>query len=535
MLTQQQRYAGLTADQARQLAAAEAAMQAHRLDDAAHSLDTLAASARAHPEALRLHGTLACLQGRANAALEPLVTALQQRPDDELAYSFLGASYERLGDQDNALKAFRQACEKAPDQVLHWVNFGNALSRAGWYEHAIAILGHALKLQPANRDARAMLGMSLSLDGRSDEAVGEYRRLLADDPTSGTAWWGLVLIRPMPLDAADIEQMRAVLADAQMDPGNKVALRFALAHAMEHTGDYRGAFESLQAAHALACAQRKPWNADEAREFTQQCLDQVVQPPVPEPDQPGHEVIFIVSLPRSGSTLVEQILASHSQVAGTIELRDLFETLLAESDRQGKAYPDWMPSLSDSQWPRLGQAYLERTARWRQHKPRMTDKMLGNWRHIGAILSMLPNARIVAVHRDPLENCLACYRMLLDGHDYTHRFEDLAEFQRQYETSVEEWQRRCPERVRVQSYELLTREPEQQIRQLLDFCDLPFERACDNFHQTRRRVSTMSTAQVREPIHPASARAEMYGNLLDPLRDAIAQARERGIDRKPAS
>lgn len=505
-------------------AAVEAAMKAHHFDDAVQALTALARSAAAHPEYLRLKGTLAYMRGHAMEALEPLIAALQQRPEDALAYSFLGASYERLGDQENALKAFRQACEKAPEEVLHWVNFGNALNRAGWYEHAVAVLQHALKLQPANRDARAMLGMSLSLDGRSEQAAREYRRLLADDPGSGTAWWGLAVLRPMPLGPDDIERMRAQLARGDIDRNNELALRFALAHALEHAEEYAGALDMLQDAHALARDQRKPWDGVEARAFAQRCLGAVPQPAPALPGQPGHEVIFIVSLPRSGSTLVEQILASHSQVAGTIELHALHETLLEASDRHGMAYPEWMASLSSDEWLELGRAYLERTSRWRDQCPRMTDKMLGNWRHIGAILSMLPNARIVAVHRDPLENCFACYRMLLDGHEYTHRFEDLAEFQRQFDHAVHEWQRRCPERVRVQSFERLTREPQQQIRELLEFCNLPFEQACIDFHQTRRRVSTMSTSQVREPIHRAEARSERYGALLDPLRKALAAA-----------
>lgn len=524
MLTQQQRNEGLNAEQAAQAAAAQAALQAHRLDEAERALGELKGEADSHPEFLRLQGTLAYMQGKAMDALEPLVASLRQRPQDALAFSFLAASYERLGDQDNALKAFRQACEQAPQQVLHWVNFGNALSRAGWYEHATAILQHALKLEPGHSDARAMLGMTLSLDGRDQDAAAEYRRLLADDPTSGTAWWGLALLKPMRLGTADIDKMQAQLARSELDARNRMALQFALAHAMEHAGDMAGALAMLDTAHALARRESRPWDAAASRVLTRRCLDELPQPPRPQSHDIGGEVIFIVSLPRSGSTLVEQVLASHSQVAGTIELRDLSQVLLEQSDAQASTYPDWVGKLSGAEWQALGKAYLARTARWRRNKPRMTDKMLGNWRHIGAILSMLPNARVVAVQRDPLENCLACYRMLLDGHDYTHRFEDLADFQRQFETSVQEWQRRCPQQVRVQSYEALTREPERQIRELLDFCGLSFEQACLDFHATRRRVSTLSAAQVREPIHPASARAERYGSLLDPLREALAQA-----------
>ncbi len=478
---------------------------------------------------------LAYLQGNAGAALEPLVAALKQRPEDEVAYGYLGASYERIGDQDSALKAYRQACEKAPQQVLPWVNFGSALTRSGWYEHAAAILQHALKMDPDQRHARELLAATLGQDGQVDAATSEYRRLLAAQPASGNAWWGLALLRPMPLGPEDINELRVQLARAEIRNPDRAAMCFALAHALESEGDPAGAFEALGKGHELARVDHEPWDAAAARALARSCLDSVPAPEVAQADGPGREVIFIVSLPRAGSTLVEQVLASHSQVAGTAELTDLPQVLLEKSAQCGEAYPDWTASMTPADWQALGQRYLVRTVRWRQKHPRMTDKLPGNWLHVGSILSMLPNARVVAVHRDPLENCLACYRMKLDGHDYAHQFVDLAEYQCQFELMVREWQRRCPQRVRVQSYEELTRDPERQIRELLHFCELPFEQACVDFHLTRRRVSTLSTSQVREPIHRARPRAEMYGNLLDPLRDAIAQARERGIDRKPAS
>jgi tetratricopeptide (TPR) repeat protein len=521
MLTTQQRHQGLTPTLAAHAAAVERALRDHRLDAAERDWNALALAAFNHPETLRLRGVIDHMRGHPERALESLVASVRLRPQDPLAFSYMGACYELLGDSDNTLKAFRAACEQGPDAAEHWFNFGRALNAYGWNEHALVVLRQALNIAPGDQRARAMLASVLNAEGRSDEAVAEYRRILADNPSSGLSWWGLALTKPMPLDSSDADAMRRMLARADTGDYDRAVMHFALAHALEHLGDFSGALQNLQQVHALATRGREPWNVAAAREGARRSVEAFADLPAVDAEDPGREVIFIVSLPRSGSTLTEQILASHSQVCGTLELPDLPEVLSDASTRHQAMFPDWVDKMSRSEWQDLGRQYLQRTQRWRRQQPRMTDKLPGNWRHIGAILSMLPNARIVVVRRDPLETCLACYRMLLDHHDYTHDFVSLAEFWRDFDLATTEWQRRCPERVRVQGYEALTREPDTQIRELLAFCDLPFEPACLDFHSTRRRVSTPSASQVREPMRRDIARADRYGALLDPLRSAL--------------
>ena len=521
MLTTQQRYLGLAPALAAQAAAVERALREAQPEVAERHWNGLALGAANHPEVLRLRGVIEHMRGRPERALESLVASVRLRPQDPLAFSYMGACYEALGDSDNTLRAFRAACEQGPDSAEHWFNFGRALNAYGWNEHALAVLRQALKIAPGDQRARAMLASVLNAEGRSEEAVSEYRRILAENPASGLSWWGLALTKPMPLDRADVEAMRAALARSDTGDYDRAVVHFALAHALEFLGDHAAALESLHSAHAMAKRGRDLWDVAASRAHTRRSLEAFTDLPAANPDDPGREVIFIVSLPRSGSTLTEQILASHPQVSGTLELPDLPEVLSEASTRYQAAFPDWAPALSRDDWQALGGRYLERTQRWRRERPRMTDKLPGNWRHIGAILSMLPNARVVVVRRDPLETCLACYRMLLDHHEYTHDFVTLAEFWRDFDHATAEWQRRCPDRVRVQSYEALTLEPEAQIRQLLDFCDLPFDPACLAFHATRRRVSTPSASQVREPMRRSTARADGYGALLDPLRSAL--------------
>jgi hypothetical protein len=192
-----------------------------------------------------------------------------------------------------------------------------------------------------------------------------------------------------------------------------------------------------------------------------------------------------------------------------------------ESDRVRQSFLLWAKTHTPEQWRKLGQEYLKRTARWRKTRPKSTDKAPSNWQYVGAILSMLPNAKIVVARRDPLETCLGCYRYMVARHPYVHDFNDLARHWHDFDRAIAHWKKAYPGRVREQIYENLIADPETQIRELLDFCDLPFEEACLNFHETERRVSTPSASQVREPLRKDTARSAKYGALLDPLRAAL--------------
>jgi hypothetical protein len=226
-------------------------------------------------------------------------------------------------------------------------------------------------------------------------------------------------------------------------------------------------------------------------------------------------------MPRSGSTLVEQILASHSQVEGGGELPDLPMVLTEDSRRRGVAFPHWVAAAGGDDWARLGRRYLERTAHWRERRPRFTDKLPYNWFYVGAIRAMLPGARVIVARRDPLETCFSCYRQHLAQNEYTRTFADLAAFWRDFDRAATRWRELHPAHVFESSYEELVAEPQARIRALLDFCGLPFEAQCLEFHRTEREVHTPSAMQVREPLRRDTARSARYGSLLDPLRAAL--------------
>ena len=523
MLTQQQRLAGLSPDLARRALAITQALEQRRLDEAERGAIAALALAPKHPEILRLFGAIQLSRGRNEAAVDTLLQARALRPDDPMIHNALGGAYEGIQDFNRSREALRRACELGPDLATCWFNYGRRLFVDGDTEAAIPVLRRAVELAPGHVSSRTMLANLLRADGKTEEATVQLRRVIADDPThAGHAWWSLAMLKPLPFTADDIAVIQRLLRGTLAD-GDRVAIGFAVAMALEHRGDFSGAFAAMQVAHA--CARRsEPYDAAAVRRHADDILATFLPPPAGSETARGEEAIFIVSLPRSGSTLTEQILSSHSQVEGGAELPDLLQVIMEECDRVRQPVPAWVRAPTPAQWQALGQQYLARTARWRQRRPRVTDKMPGNWLYVGAILAMLPQARVVICRRDPLETCLACYRYMFTRHPFTHHFSDLASRWRDFDRAATHWKRLYPERVREQVYEDLQADPETQIRQLLAFCNLPFEENCLNFHATERRVVTPSAAQVREPIRRDTARADKYGALLDPLRAALGMA-----------
>jgi len=234
-------------------------------------------------------------------------------------------------------------------------------------------------------------------------------------------------------------------------------------------------------------------------------------------------VIFVASLPRSGSTLTEQILATHSQVSGAGERLDLQEVLEEENQRRDVPLFGWARDATPEDWDRLGQEYLRRAQKWRGDKPRFADKALGNWRFAGAILSMLPEARIVICRRDPVENGFSCFRQMFvgDGHGYSYDLTDMGTYWCDFDRMCRAWSQLYPGRIYDMVYEDLQADQEGKTRELLAFCGLKFEEACLRFHETQRNIKTISSAQVREPLRRDTAQAPKYGALLDPLRIAV--------------
>jgi tetratricopeptide (TPR) repeat protein len=504
--------------------AASAALQRRQPVSAEDTLRRALQQAPEHPEVLRLLALALRMQGRDAESLAVIRRAAASRPDDALVQNALGTALDASGDRDGAIAAFRCACELAPESPQLWANLGKTLTDAGRFEDALPVLERAVQMFDHGA-THLRLAYALRVLGHTDAAAQRYRELIARDATDSTAWLGLATLKTKSFAEADIAAMQQVMRTASLSTDQRVSLGFALAKALDDDGRHAEAFALLTQANAQARSARS-WNATDFAELTDAVLAAFASPVAGAPNGQGDEVIFIVSMPRAGSSLTEQILASHSAIEGGGELEAMTAVIAAESERRQLPFPFWTASTSPLEWQRLGQEYLQRAMPSRRAGVRFTDKLPGNWLRVGAIMAMLPGARVIDCRRDAVESCLSCFRTLFtEGtQPFSYDIQDLAAYWRDYDRTCRHWQTLYPQRFRAQSYEQLVAEPSAQIAELLDFCGLPFEDACLRFHETRRSVRTASASQVREPLMRNTARAPKYGALLNPLRAALGVA-----------
>ena len=471
-----------------------------------------------------LQARAAALQflGRSAEAVAALRRALERQPADAALHSQLGSVLADAGDMESALPALRRGCELAPASAAGWFNLGKTLRMQAQLEESLAPLRRALALAPAMESAHFLLAEALMMLGRIEESAAQYRQLLEHAPQSGLAWWGLANLKSTRFDAADVVRLRTLVQRVGLAGDERIAARFALAKALDDQALPAEAFAAYRDANALA-RPRFRWNAEGFRAWVDAMLATFEGPAAMAPDaRLGEEVIFVVGMPRSASTLTEQILAAHAEVEGGSELPDLGLVISEESRRRGTPFPSWVPDMAAGDWQRLGRRYLERTAQWRARRPRFTDKTPSNWLLIGALRAMLPGAHIVDCRRDALETCWSCFRQIFwSGHEYSYDFDDLADYCQVYHGAMRHWHARAGGRIHEQVYEALLADPEGQTRTLLDACGLPFDEACLRPHEAERGVRTASAAQVRQPLRSGTARAPRYGALLDPLRLAL--------------
>lgn len=513
---------GLDAERIERLHAAARAMRDGTAAQAEALLQGVIATSGGHPEALRLLGILRNRARRPLEARDLFLRALALRPDDAVLLSDLGSAQMNAGDADAAFASWRRACALAPGEPAPWYNLGRNLQLQGRGEEAVPALRQALALAPGIVPAAVLLGDALVHLGEFANAAVAYRQALAADPGAGDAWRGLCALRDPAPDDADARALEAQLARADLREADRIAMEYALGRLHERAGDYPRAFARIAAANAR---QRRlaPWSAAALARYLDAALAATATLPPPRDSSLGRECIFIMGLPRSGSTLFEQVLAAHPQVEGGSELPDLGEVVQQESLRRGRPYPQWVGEATPEDWQRLGREYLRRTARWRERRPRFTDKLPENWKHAGILRAMLPGATVLEIRRDPLETAWSCHRQqFLALPHFGCDFADIAAQMRGCERAMDAARARDPARIHLFRLEALLAAPEATIRALLDACGLDFDPACLAPHAVRRGVRTASAAQVREPLRAGAPVAPRYGALLDPLREALA-------------
>jgi len=503
------------------LSRAERELAAGRFAEAERDVAGALALDPGDPRALKLSAALLQRRGRVADAIAALRRAATSAPDDPMLLNSLGIALAASGQSAEAMTTLRRAFALAPTSAAIIANLGKMLVDAGEIEEGVAKLRASLARAPAMTHARFTLAYAERVRGKLAEAEAELRAILAGNAHDGDAWLALADLGVRASDD-DIATMQAALADPRVAGRSRIALRFALARALEDVSRWDEAWQHFLEANRDA-RRDEPWDAAADRRACESLMRAFDAATTCAPGDLGREIVFIVSLPRSGSTLVEQILASHADVAAGGELDALSLVLETESRKRGISIEAWVPQATADDWTRLGRDYLARTASLRSERPISTDKRPGNWRYLGAIRRMLPGARVVVCRRDPVETALGCFVRLFAPRTqrFSYDLDDIASYWKTFDAAIRASRESDGGALREQHVEALVANAETEIRALLDFCGLPFDPKCLRFDDGDRAIRTQSAAQVRSGVRAGTLRAACYRAHIDPLRRAL--------------
>ena len=394
----------------------------------------------------------------------------------------------------------------------------------GQHEPAIALYRQLLAVSPRSADLHVSLGHSFKTVGRLKEATESYQMAAAARPSFGDAWWSLANLKTYRFSQNEIAQMRAEEAASAAHSVHPYHLCFALGKAFEDRNEYAESWQYYERGNALKRTESR-YHPDITETNTRQqievCTSQFFAARVGV-GVADADPIFVVGLPRSGSTLIEQILASHSQVEGTQELSEIQRIVLGLREK----YPDVLAELAPEDFRRLGERYMTDTRAYRGPKPFFIDKMPNNFRHVGLIHLMLPKAKIIDARREPMACCFSNLKQLFArGQEFTYSIGDISRYYRTYIELMRHWDAVLPGRILRVWYEDVVEDLEVNVRRILEFCGLEFEPACVEFYKTERTVRTASSEQVRQPIfRDGLFQWRNYEPWLGPLKDSLDDA-----------
>ncbi len=475
---------------------ADVAMRFGRMGDAETLLARTLELSPGFTAARRSYATLLHRANKPEAALAQLDFLLARDPRDPSARNMRAAVLARIGDFDGSIAHYAAVLADFPHQPKAWMSYGHALKTVG----------------------------------RLAESITAYRTAISQAPQLGEAWWSLANLKTLRFTADDIAAMQAELANPALDAEDRFHLDFALGKAFEDAENYATSFQHYARGNAVRRTQvdydpaELTGNVSRAVQvYTTAYFDARSSWGCPAPDP-----IFVVGLPRAGSTLIEQILSSHSQIEGTTELPDI----IAMAKRLGgqkqrsvpSAYPEIMATLTAAQCADLVAEYIATTRiQRRSPRPLFVDKMPNNFQHIGLIATILPNAKIIDARRHPMGCCFSGFKQhFARGQNFSTSLEDIGQYYCDYARLMAHFDAVLPGRVHRVFYEQMVADSEREIRALLDYCGLPFEPACLAFHETERAVRTPSSEQVRQPIYAAGVEQwQHYAEWLGPLRQTL--------------
>ena len=474
--------------------------------------------------------------GQLKDARNLLERCLELTPDFHAARHSYAMVLMRLQKPEAAIHEAEKLLVLEPENPNFLTLKATILVRIGDHKEALQIYEKVLKNYPNQARAQMSYGHTLKTVGRLDESIEAYRKCVRLSPEVGEAYWSLANLKTFRFNADDIENMRKQVTAEGGDADDQAHLAFALGKALEDGGIYDESFKYYRRGNAIRRIEHRHNPKINVFESVRQVrtLSKAFFEQRKGWGNQARDPIFVVGLPRAGSTLLEQILASHSQVEGTSELQDIIgiSRKLGEKSRKNPAgkYPEVLTRMTAEQFQELGESYLETTRIQRSNTPFFIDKMPNNFRHIGLIHLILPNAKIIDARRHPMGGCFSGYKQLFaNGQTFTYGLEDIGRYYRDYVRLMDHWDAVLPGRVHRVQYEEMVADTDTQIRALLDYCELDFEEQCLRFYETDRAVRTPSSEQVRKPIYKDGLEQwRHFESHLDPLKEALGpEVRQR--------
>jgi tetratricopeptide (TPR) repeat protein len=512
-----------------QLMEAALALSQDRLSDAE---PLLRAHLSRHPTdvaAIRLMAELAARVGRLPDSETLLRRALELAPGFGAARSNLATVLYKQNRFAEAVEELDAVLASGDDNAAQQSLMAAALGRIGGYEEAIGLYKQLTQRFPEHAKLAMSYGHMLKTVGDQEASIAAYRQALAVEPTLGEVYWSLANLKTVRFDDADLAAMEAALLSEGISDEDRYHLHFALGKANEERGAHDIAFAHYAAGNAQRSAELR-YDPDTFTRHVDQLIEQVTPAfmatrsgygcPAPDP-------IFILGMPRAGSTLIEQILASHSMVEGTMELPDIPAIAKREGDAFGGGVSGWIDAVTEmppTKFAELGAEFLKRTAIQRKtDKPFFIDKLPNNWAYVGLIHLILPNAKIIDARRHPLDCCFSNFRQhFAKGQGFSYSLDHMGRYYGDYVRAMAHMDAVLPGRVHRVIHEAMLGDPETEIRALLEYLGLSFEESCLNFHENRRAVRTASSEQVRKPINRDGVdQWKPYEQHLRPLKTAL--------------
>ena len=409
------------------------------------------------------------------------------------------------------------------------LTYANQCVAVSHFEEALEIYDHVIEAHPDFSQTYLSRGHALKTVGRLDEGIESYRSAYRARPSYGDAYWSLANLKTYRFTDAEMGQMRAQIERPETATEDRFHLCFALGKALEDREEFAESFRFYEQGNGLRKAglrydpERLPLAMQRQIEV---CNEQFFRE-IEGSKTACNDPIFVVGLPRSGSTLLEQILASHSQIDGTMELPNIIATAHRLNGRRLETedanYPKVLSELTTKHFKKLADKYIADTKIHRKNAPRFVDKMPNNFMHVGLIHLMFPNAKIIDARRHPMACCFSGFKQLFaDGQEFTYSLNDIANYYKNYVALMRHWDEVLPGKVHRVHYENVVADAENEVKKLLDFVDVPFEKSCLDFYKTERSIRTPSSEQVRQPIYKSGLEQwRKFEPFLDVLKSIL--------------